>query len=104
MSIEDEMLAAEARRRGLSVTQLRMLLATPDSLMRDLAADARRSRAPSSIAPAKAEHAEPRPSVGINGWVDPLPLRPPAGVAICDRMLDGQDARDRRERERDFKR
>ena len=100
MLIEDDMFAAEARRRGLSVTQLRMLMATPDTLMADLAADARRSRAPSSMIPAK-PNAEARPSVGSNGWLGERPIGPPAGVAICDQLVDAQDARDRRERERD---
>jgi hypothetical protein len=100
MSIEEEMLDAEARRRGLSVTQLRMLRATPDRLMADLAADARRSRAPSSIIPAK-PNAEARPPVGSNGWAAERPLQPPAGVAIADRLMDAQDALDRRQRERD---
>jgi hypothetical protein len=102
MSIEDEMIANEARRRGLSETQLRMLMATPDRLMADIAADARRSMARSSIIPAKpgAGGWDARPGVGINGWTPERPIGPPAGVAICDQMLDAQDARDRRERER----
>jgi hypothetical protein len=100
MSIEEEMLDAEARRRGLSTTQLRMLRATPDSLLRDLAADARRSRAPSSIIPAKPE-AQARPSVGVNGWIAERPIQPPPGIAIVDQLMDAQDARDRRQRERE---
>jgi hypothetical protein len=99
MSIDDDMLAAEARRRGLSETQLRMLLATPDRLMSDLAADGRRSIAPSSMIPSKPEP-QARPSVGRNGWMPERPIGPPAGVAIADRLMDDQDVRDRRQRER----
>ena len=96
--IEDDMIADEARRRGLSPTQLKMLKATPDSLMRDLAQDARRSSAPSSMIPPKPV----APVVRGNGWVDQTPLTLPAGIGIIDRMVDAQDALDRRQRERDW--
>ena len=32
-----------------------------------------------------------------NGWREPRPLEGPPGVAICDQMMDVQDAMDRKE-------
>jgi hypothetical protein len=81
MSIEDELLQAEARRRGMSETRLRMLLATGDGLMADIVADGRRASPakPSSIIPEKAKPgAGLRP--GSNGWVASRPLQGPSGV------------------------
>jgi hypothetical protein len=70
-----------------------MQAAMPDRLMRDIVADQRRGVAePSSLA---ATPNAPAPAVRGTGWVDPAPLAPPPGVAIMDRMLDAQDARDR---------
>jgi hypothetical protein len=99
MSIEDDLLAEEARRRGLSVTQLKMQRATPASLMREIIADGRRSTERSSIIASKDAPA-PRPTG--NGWIEPTPLAQPPGIAILDHMMDAQDAMDRAERK--FKR
>jgi hypothetical protein len=33
-----------------------------------------------------------------SGWRDQIPLRPPEGVDLCDRLVDAQDAIDRAER------
>ena len=35
------------------------------------------------------------PEVKTHGWVEARPLEPPPGVAICDRLVDEQDAKDR---------
>jgi hypothetical protein len=37
-----------------------------------------------------------------SGWRNPTPLEPPPGVAICDQLMDTQDAIDRAERMRGF--
>jgi hypothetical protein len=42
----------------------------------------------------KADEPEVKPS----GWVEPLPLRPPPGVALADKIVDAQDKKDRLER------
>jgi hypothetical protein len=39
----------------------------------------------------------PGEAVKPSGWVDPLPLKSPPGVAIADKIVDGQDRRDRAE-------
>jgi hypothetical protein len=49
---------------------------------------------PASPAP-KTKMLEPRESYGPKGWIDNIPLGPPPGVALCDRLMDAQDARDR---------
>ena len=51
-------------------------------------------RPPSAV---KVKRLEPE-SYGPKGWIDNVPLGPPAGVALCDRLMDAQDARDRAER------
>jgi hypothetical protein len=96
MSIEDEMIEDEARRRGLSATQLGMLKATPDRLMRDLTADARRASPMQPSSPI-ARDAEPAPARG-NGWQESLSLEPQPGIDLIDRMCLAQDARDRSRR------
>jgi len=83
---EEQMLEAEARRRGISVTQLRMLLAVPDSLVKDLVSD-NSQRAP---------QAKPVSSVRGTGWQPERKLEQPPGILIMDRMMDAQDAVDRR--------
>ena len=79
---------------------LEMIKAVPESLMRELRADARRpnpvTEASSSTVrstPA-AQHSQPQRK---GGWVEPRPLEPPPGVALADRLVDAQDARDRAE-------
>jgi len=67
--------------------------AVGDSLMRDIVNDSR-SR-PSSTSLAEQEEARPPLSVSVE-----RPLAPPSGVAQCDRLLDQQDALDRKELER----
>ena len=36
-----------------------------------------------------------RTTTGGTGWVDPVPLGAPPGVALCDRMMDAADAKAR---------
>jgi hypothetical protein len=91
--IEERLLAELARAKGVSITALKMSLATPPEVMAGIREDARRSLAPSSpIAPA-GERERPRG----NGWAEPQALAPPPGQRLIDAMMDQQDAIDRRE-------
>jgi hypothetical protein len=85
---EEELLMIEARRQGISITQLRMRMAVPDNLMRDIVADNRRASAsgPSTPTPLRG-----------NGWVDAPKISQPPGVALLDKIMDAQDAIDRAE-------
>jgi hypothetical protein len=47
-----------------------------------------------SVPKPKVKQLEPEPR-GAKGWIDNLPFGPPPGVALCDRMMDAQDRRDR---------
>jgi hypothetical protein len=94
---EEERLEQEARRRGISVTHLKMQSVVSDDLMRSIVSDFRSGpAAPSSaIPPERAEH-----QVAVKrgtGWQDQIPLRPPEGSAIIDRLMDAQDRIDRAE-------
>jgi hypothetical protein len=48
-------------------------------------------RPPSAV---KVKRLEPE-SYGPKGFIDPVPLSSPPGVALCDRLMDEQDRRDR---------
>jgi hypothetical protein len=95
---EDAFLQAEAKRRGLTVTELLMLNATPDAVVRDLVADGRRgiSQSQSLVAPERAERSEPV----RRGNGEPRPLQQPPGISLIDAMCEAQDARDKAERGR----
>lgn len=95
--LEEQLLEAEARRRGLSVTQLRMLKAVPDDLIRQIVADNRRGVAERSSPVAPAKEA---PVQRGSGWAEPTPLSPPPGVALIDRIAEAFDRRERAERRR----
>jgi hypothetical protein len=93
MADEEELLIAEAMRRGISVTTLRMYKACPDSLMRDIANDLRSGPAqPSSIIP---ENNRSAPGERGSGWQKERPLRPPEGYELIDRMCRTADAVER---------
>jgi hypothetical protein len=84
MSAENELLEREAKARGLSVTQYLMLKATPDSLMRDLMADARRGISNSaSMIP---DRERKQPTARGTGWVEPPKVRPPDNIELIDAM------------------
>ena len=86
-------LEAEARRRGISVTQLRMLKATPNSVVFDLVDDAFRSNPVTGQRnPQSGKGSQPAPG---SGWVEPTPLKPPPGIELIDGLVDEQDRRDR---------
>jgi hypothetical protein len=68
-----------------------MVRAVPDRLVREVVTDNLRKQ-PSSPTPSAAE--KPKGS----GWVEPSPLAPPPGVALLDKMMHVEDARDRADR------
>jgi hypothetical protein len=90
MADEEELLIAEANRRGISLTTLKMYKACPDSLMRDIANDLRGGPArPSSIIP---ENNRSGAGERGSGWARERPLRAPEGVELIDRMCATADA------------
>ena len=91
---EEALLAAEAKRRGISVTELKMHNAVPDDLLRDIVADSRKGISQSASMIPTNERAEPR-TRHTNGWVETKPLAPPPGINLIDRMCLAQDAKDR---------
>jgi hypothetical protein len=42
------------------------------------------------------------PTAGRDAWPKPIPISSPPGVAICDQMMDAQDAIDKAERMKSF--
>jgi hypothetical protein len=85
-------LEEEAKRRGISVTQLRMLKATPNSVVFDLVDDAFRSNpVTGQRSIAKSEPVQK----GSGGWVEPTPLRSPPGQVYIEQQLDAQDTLDK---------
>lgn len=97
---EEQFLDAEARRRGISITQLKMQMAVGDDLVADLRADARRSNPVTSASSPIPPRPEDRPPARGTGWQDPQPHGLPPGVSACDRLMDMQDVLDRRDLER----
>jgi hypothetical protein len=69
-----------------------MCRATPDNLVRAIAAD-RYATTPVSQVQSEAPTGKP---VNTTGWRE-TPLTPPPGIALADRLLDVQDAKDRAE-------
>jgi hypothetical protein len=78
--IEEQLLEIEAKRRGLSVTQLRMQMAVGPDLMADLRADARRSSPAQPTSALEGTAKAKRSGPGSNGWVASRPLQSPTGV------------------------
>ena len=94
---DDALFEREAKRLGKSVTQLRMELATPTQLVRDIVSDGRKgiSQSQSMIV----ERPEATPTRKSNrGWVNERPLQSPPGVKLIDAMCVAQDAKDRAKR------
>ncbi|UGY27312.1 hypothetical protein HU675_0011430 [Bradyrhizobium septentrionale] len=106
MTIQDERtrakLEADAKRLGLSPNTLEMSRAVGTDALRDIVRDNRRNvhDRPGIIpdTPAAAE----KPPVGKNGWVEPPKITDwkPPGLDAFERIMDAQDAEDRRERKR----
>jgi hypothetical protein len=79
-----------------------MVNAVPDQMMRDIAM--RDGRAPTGPSAAGViPSSQPLSNVrtggsGTSGWAREIPLSPPPGVNILDRIMDHEDAKDRHER------
>lgn len=73
-----------------------MLDAVPESVMRDLCADARKpnpvTTGSSQIGSTPSALSQPQRR---GGWVEPRPLESPPGVALADKLMDHQDEIDR---------
>jgi hypothetical protein len=65
----------------------------PDQLMRDLRADALKPDPITSSANRQPQSQVQRGS----GWAKPIPVEPPPGVALADRLMDHQDRIDKAE-------
>jgi len=80
-----------------------------DADARDIFHASHRPQSPGSAIPSSQQLTGVHPGGapgGGTGWVAPMPLRPPPGVAQADRLMDAQDAKDRAElieREAKFK-
>jgi len=67
-----------------------MVAAVPESVMQGIRADAFKSTG----------SANPQPTNQVqrgSGWAKPIPVEPPPGIELCDRLVDAQDAQDRTE-------
>ena len=93
---DDAMFEREAKRRGITVTELKMLEAVPDNVIRDIVADNRRGMSQSQSMITSRPEVEPT----RRSNKEPRPLQPPPGIALVDRLGEAQDARDRAERRR----
>ena len=98
----------EAKRgRRIEPWELEMMKAVPDRVVRDIVSDARSwSGGPSSIAatpPSNKTDEDREPQERGTGWLAERPIRPPEGVEWVDRLVDVQDALDRRERVKQLK-
>jgi hypothetical protein len=82
-----------------------MAAAVPDRLMADLRADAAKPNPVTGTSQAQLTPQDRGGRVEIrgSGWANPNPLTTPAGVDICDRLVDAQDAIDAAERRKLFK-
>jgi hypothetical protein len=93
----------------------RMAQATPPSVVRDFAVlddrmvkeialrDARAPTSPSSAIPGSRQSSNVSPGGGGTGWAREIPLGPSPHQRYVDAQLDAQDAKDRAEREAQFR-
>jgi hypothetical protein len=95
----------EAKRRRIEPWEREMAQAVPSKVVRDIVSDNRHSvGGPSSIAASNKTTFEDRePQERGTGWAKETPIRPPEGIEWVDRLVDAQDEKDRRERERERK-
>ena len=70
-----------------------MVNAVPDALMRELRSDAMKPNPVTGYSTAQPTNQVQRGS----GWAKPIPVEPPPGVAIADRLMDRQDEIDKAE-------
>jgi hypothetical protein len=94
--LEEEMLIAEANRRGISVTMLRMLRVADTSVIQGIVGDhvgKRDVTQPASMAATPtADHSVHQGS----GWAPERPIRPPEGIDHIDRLCEAEAERERR--------
>ncbi len=76
-----------------------MVRAVPSSVVADLVNDFRRGPSRPSSLTAQQNRAVPEQNPRGSGWVAEIPIGPPAGVELCDRLIDTQDILDRVELE-----
>jgi hypothetical protein len=82
--------------QGMSMarsTMLEMMKVTPEGLMKELRADALKPNPVTGSAP----QPQSQPVRRGSGWAKPIPVEPPPGVAILDKIMDEQDRLDRAE-------
>jgi hypothetical protein len=65
----------------------------PKGFMAGVLRDSHAPNTPGMIPRTNQQPSDVRGSAG-KGWVEPVPLRPPPGVAQADRLMDAQDRRD----------
>jgi hypothetical protein len=95
----------EAKRRRIEPWERDLAKAVPDRVIREIVSDNRSRSGPSSIAATasnKRTYEDGEPQERGTGWAKEVPIRPPDGVDLIDRLVDAQDAIDRREREKRF--
>jgi hypothetical protein len=91
----DAIVRAEARRRGLTETEYRMLKAAPNSVVHDIVFDHVGKRdvlQPSSIIP---ENNRSTPVERGTGWIDPRKLDKQPGIDLIDKMCLNADMQER---------
>jgi hypothetical protein len=108
--VEEQWLEQEAKRRGTSVTQLKMQMVMVGPGGRDVMQDIVEDNSPSlrrlrereraKAAGQQVEWSKPAepapPKPRGSGWIEPKPLGPLPGAKTIDHMLDVAEARDRR--------
>src|SRR6476659_870244 len=70
-----------------------MIDAVPDAVMKGIRADAQKPNPVTGYSTAQPTNQVQRGS----GWAKPIPVEPPPGVAIADRLMDRQDEIDKAE-------
>jgi hypothetical protein len=97
-NIEDEFVEREAKMRGLTIPQYLAQRAIPNSLARDLMADARRGISNSaSMIP---DRERSKPVQRGSGWTPDVPIKQPPGAepgGLIDRMVEADTQRQRHE-------
>lgn len=77
-----------------------MIDAVPESLMRELRADARKPNPVTGVSSSpltSSSSAQSQPQRKGTGWVEERPLESPAGLKYVDAQIDAQDRKDRAE-------
>jgi hypothetical protein len=70
-----------------------MIDAVPDAVMKGIRADAQKPNPVTGYSTAQPTNQVQRGS----GWAKPIPVEPPPGIGLCDRLVDAQDEIDKAE-------